>query len=842
VSGVAASPTGAPAARARPPWWFRLLRRLLEPWVHLSIEFDPAAKPSGAVCYVLERYGLSNVLLLDLACSQAGWPSPWSSLLGVPFRQKRAFLALSRRTSSPFKAFQQMTGAAPAPKSHSESLAILFGAHRLDPGMDVRVVPVSLFVGRAPERADGWFSVLFSENWAFVGNFRRFLAILLNGRETLVRFAPSISVRNAADESLPAEIAVRKLARVLRVHFTRVRRAVIGPDLSTRRLLISKLLAAEPVRQAVADAARRDKISERAAWAKAGSMAYEIAADYSPAVVRSASFLLRWVWSRIFRGVTVHHLERLKQSAEGHEVIYVPSHRSHMDDLLLPYLLYTHGIVPPHIVAGINLNLPLVGRLLRKGGAFFIRRSISGNALYSAVLAQYISELVAGGYSIAYFIEGGRSRTGRLLPPKHGALAMTVRGYLQRPTRPVLFQPVYIGYEKLMEGRSYLDELSGKPKEAESIWQLVTGIPKVLRNDYGKVFVNFGAPIRLDDLLASHAPEWDGQALATSDKPKWLTPVIDDLANQIQVRINQAADVNPVNLLALSLLSTPRHAMSESDLLAQLALLKLLLVAVPYADTVTVTPMEPSAIVAYGEQLGIVTRVPHPLGDMLQVVGDSGVLLTYFRNSVVHLMTPAAWLACCFHHNTRMPRATVVRNGRMLYPFMQEELFLPWTGDGFEEQLDRTIDVFLREGLLTEEPEGVLVRKSSQSDEQYRLRVLGHPLQQAFERYYIALTILSKGGSGVMTSGELERACHLAAQRLSLLYTPAAPEFFDKTLFRVFIRKAKELRLFWTDGNSKLAFDESIERWTRDARAVLAREMRQTIEKITPGVALPPAA
>ena len=107
-------------------------------------------------------------------------------------------------------------------------------------------------------------------------------------------------------------------------------------------------------------------------------------------------------------------------------------------------------------------NLPVIGSLLRKGGAFFARRSFRGNALYSAVFREYMAQLVADGYSIEYFIEGGRSRTGRLLPPKGGSLAMTVRAYLRQPARPVLFQPVYIGYEKIMEGRSYLDELSGK--------------------------------------------------------------------------------------------------------------------------------------------------------------------------------------------------------------------------------------------------------------------------------------------------------------------------------------------------------------------------------------------
>jgi glycerol-3-phosphate O-acyltransferase len=214
----------------------------------------------------------------------------------------------------------------------------------------------------------------------------------------------------------------------------------------------------------------------------------------------------------IYAGVLVHHLDKFKEAAPGHEVIYVPSHRSHMDYLLLSYLLYDRGIVPPHIAAGINLNLPVVGTLLRKGGAFFMRRSFKGNPLYSAVFTEYVAQLVSGGYSIEYFIEGGRSRTGRLLQPKGGMISMT-RAFLRQPRKPVLFQPVYIGYEKLMEGSSYLDELSGRPKEKESIWALLWGIPKVLKQNYGQVVVNFGEPIPLNDVLEK-APDWDGKPVA----------------------------------------------------------------------------------------------------------------------------------------------------------------------------------------------------------------------------------------------------------------------------------------------------------------------------------------
>ena len=852
------------AADVRRPLWSRLLGRVLAPWVSLTIEPEapaqdvPDAWRRGPVCYVLEDYGLSNALILERACREAGLPSPLQPLPGDPLGRKRAYVALSRRNvnalppSLDVLRMSGLTEPVESPKTHSGSLARLLDAHREQPGLDVQLVPVSIFIGRAPDRSTGWFSVLFSENWTLVGRFRRLLAILLNGRSTRVRFAPPVSLRGVIDEGLPPERTVRKLQRVLRAHFRRIRAAVIGPDLSTRRLLVDRVLNSATVKDAITDQARRDNSTPLEAWKKAHAYAYELAADYSHPVVRSLSFILTPVWNRIYRGVLVHHLDALKQDAPGHEVIYVPSHRSHMDYLLLSYLLYDRGIVPPHIVAGINLNLPVIGSVLRKGGAFFIRRSIRGNALYSAVLSEYVAQLVAGGYSIEYFIEGGRSRTGRLLQPKAGMVSMTVRAFLRQPTRPVMFQPIYVGYEKLMEGTSYLDELSGKPKEKESIWALLAGIPRVLRQNYGQVVVNFGEPIMLTDMLATHAPEWTGAPLDEDEKPAWLGTTVDAVAERIQVNINRAADVNPVNLLALALLSTPKHAMAEADLIAQIALSKTLLSELPYSDRVTVTPHEPAEIVAHGEEIGLLTRTRHPLGDVLGVDDDNAVLISYFRNNVLHLFTAAAWVACCFQHNRRMSQSTVLRLGVAVYPFLKNELFLPWTDEEYAQRLSRTIDVFVREGLLdrlADEPDledtGLLTRNAAQTDEVFRLRAIGHALQQAFERYTIATSVLAKNGSGTLGAGELETLCQLAAQRLSLLYAEAAPEFFDKSLFRGFIQQLRETGLVWTDPNGKLAFDDRLAAWSRDARFILGRELRHSIDKVSPEAAkaaVPPVA
>jgi glycerol-3-phosphate O-acyltransferase len=822
--------TADSTVRQRAPWWFNLAGQLLQPWVRIRRDpAEPAAllQAGVPVCYVIERDGFSDALILQRACREAGLPNPMQPMAGT--RRRRSVFALARRDGWIFGRNRQ--------RAPNEPLRQLVRSLEGMPERDFQIVPVSIYVGRAPSRDSGWFRVLFSENWVMVGRFRRLLALLLNGRDTVVHFSAPVSLRSVLSESteITPERFARKIARVLRTHFHRIRAAVIGPDLSHRRTVVDAVLNAEPVRAAIAASAAKEKISHAKAWRKAHKLVLEIAADYSHPVVRSVSFLLANFWNKLYDGIAMHHFDKARAAAPGHEVVYVPCHRSHTDYLLMSYQLHVSGVVVPHIAAGVNLNLPVIGPVLRRGGAFFLRRSFKGNALYSVVFNEYLAQLIDRGVPIEYFIEGGRSRTGRLLAPRAGMLAMTVRAFLRAPRRPVLFQPVYIGYEKLMEGKSYAGELSGQPKEKESLLGLLRGL-KVLRQRYGHVALNFGEPIALTPLLDAASADWRAAATDPDAKPEWLNGVTDRLAEQIQININRAADVNPINLLALALLATPKHAMAESDLLTQLDLGKALLEELPYSDRVTLTPMNPAAIIAYGEQMGWIQRVQHPLGDVLTVGGEQAVLLSYFRNNVLHLTATAAWVACCFLNNRRMSRGSVLRLGRIIYPFIQGELFLPWDGEGFSAQLQATIDFFVRRGLLESTNDGrTLERSAGQEDSAFQLKVIARSLIQAFERYYITIAALAKNGPHTMTGAELENACTLTAQRLSLLNELSAPEFFDKALFRGFIQKLRERRVVWTDDNGKLDYDSALEGMVRDARVILSREVRHSILKITPG-------
>ena len=827
---MAVTPSGQapldPHRAHRPPLWARLLSALQRPWLRLRIEQPDAGDgfdPGRPWCYVLEREGISYQLILDRACSESGQPGAFTPQPDLG--RARSTLYLTHRRTLPFVRRDRAV-------TDTAELDVLVQRAAADPDFDCQLVPVSIFVGRAPDRSKGWFRVLFSEHWAVTGWFQRLLALLFNGRNTWVRFAKPLSLRELlADGAVPAK-ATRKLARVLRVHFRRVRTAMIGPDLSHRRMLIDTVLASPNVREAIAAQAARDNTSIEAAQKQARKFAQEIAADYSHPFVRSMSFMLNRFWNRTYDGVRMHHLDTVKQAAHGASVIYVPCHRSHIDYLILSYLLYHNGLVPPHIAAGVNLNLPVIGKFLRRGGAFFLRRSFKGNALYPAVFAEYVDTLYANGTAIEYFIEGGRSRTGRLLAPKAGMLAMTVKSFLRTPQQPAVFLPVYIGYEKLIEGRSYLGELAGKSKRKESIGGLLRSL-RVLRNKYGQAAVSFGEPIDLRAHMDAQAPQWQDERHAP--RAEWLNPAVDSLATRIQTAINRAAEVNAVNLIALALLAAPKHALGEADLLAQIRLFQTLFTAVPYSDRISVCDDSPEDVIAYGEKLGWLKRTSHPLGDVLSAEGDQGILLSYFRNNALHLAVCAGWIGCCLLNNREMSRASVARAGRIVYPFLKAELFLAWSAEEFTAQLEKTADVLIAQGVLdAREEDRILRRPGGGTLGQYQLRLLGHTLLQTIERYYICAAVLVRSGSGTLTAGELESLCHLTAQRMSLLQELSGPEFFDKALFRGFIQQLRALGVVTSNQDSRLVFGEQLTDAIEDARLILSREIRHGILKLTP--------
>ncbi|MEM1081934.1 MAG: glycerol-3-phosphate 1-O-acyltransferase PlsB, partial [Pseudomonadota bacterium] len=739
--------------------WLTLLRKVLHWWVRSRVlpeDIDEYQLDTGApVFYVLDTYALTSLLITEQICLQHGWPPPTGCFVADHLDLPRRYGA-SRR-------YRGLLIRRPERRRHSQMLKTLVDAqheHRLQ---DARIVPVSVLIGRAPEKEDSIAKILFSENWDVGGRLRRLISTLINGRATFVQFGQPVQLSQVMDDEASAELNLRKISRLLRVHFKRVRTAAIGPDRSHRRTLVEGVVQAEAVQQAIDAKIKRDKIERHKAEAEARNYAFEIAADYSYAFVRIAEIALSWFWNRIYRGVQVFHFSQFREAQSGHEIIYVPCHRSHIDYMLLSFILYRRGFVPPHIAAGINLNLPIVGRLLRFGGAFYLRRSFRAQPLYSAVFNEYVRTILQRGVAVEYFVEGTRSRTGRLFQARGGMQAITVRAFLRDRQRPLMFQPVYIGYERLAEGNAYISELSGAQKKPESLSDF-RNVINILRKNYGQVQVSFGEPILLNPVLEAICPEWEEQTFADSEKPPWLPQVVDSLSEQIIVNINRAAHVNPINLLAAALLSTRKQTLDERDLETMIGVYQRLITMTGYSDRITMTELTPAEVIEYGIELGVVHRQAHELGDLIRVDQANAILLTYFRNNIAHLLAMPAWIACCFLNNQRVRKTRIRGLTEAVYPFLKNELFLPWAAEEVPIIVQRCTDALIRLGFLGMSGD-YLQRTPGGSDQTYYLRLVGNVMLHTFERYYITLAVLAKNGSGTLSRQQLERLCSQTAQR-----------------------------------------------------------------------------
>jgi glycerol-3-phosphate O-acyltransferase len=806
-----------------------LFRKILFLWVRTDVSGNTlealGLDPDKPVCYVLQYSSLSSRLVLEQEVIHARLPGATDSL-PVKNGPAHSFFYLYKRIGGPFSGGRQT----PVPTKEFTGL-VQFGLEH--PEQDVQIVPVSLFWGRSPDKEKSLVKLLLSDTWSVAGRLQKFLIILVHGRNTYVQFNQPLSLKQVVDEYRNnEEKAKRKLARILRTHFRRVRQAVLGPDLSHRRNLVEGLVRTQAVKEAIRETAAKDDIPPEKVRAKAYKYADEIAASMSIVTIRFLELALAWLWNRIYNGIAVNNIKVAKEVAQDHAVVYVPCHRSHIDYLLLSYVLYKNGLMPPHIAAGINLNMPIVGPILRRGGAFFMRRSFRDNPLYATVFNEYMHVMFTRGYSVEYFVEGGRSRTGRMLPPRPGMLSMTVRSFLRDHRKPIVFVPVYIGYEKVMEGRSYLGELRGKKKQKESVFGLAKTARK-LTNSFGRVAVNFGDAIPLADVLDEVHESWRSEAYDAEYRPTWLTEAVDELSKRVASNINASVAVNPIGMTATVLLGTERLAMDEGQLIRLMDQYAHLLRAYPYANTVTLPEGSARDWVAYCENMGLITRQPQKLGDIIALEGANAILMTYYRNNIQHLFALPALIVSLFENKTSLRRDKVLFLTSVAYPYLQSELFLKFGQDEVESVINKWIDVLIDQGLVIQLDDERLGRPEEGTEAMLRARILSRFIIQTLERYHITLGILRKYGSGKLTAAELEEQSTLLAERMSILFGLNAPEFFDKTLFRNFIANMQKTGVLTTDDNGLLCYGEGLDEVAEDARLVLSVEKRQAIQQVT---------
>ena len=790
--------------------------------------------PSRPIIYVMRTNSLSDLLVLEEHCRKAGLPPP------------------SRPTSA--KGFKNLGSASYIYLVEMNLLNVARGGKKLPPSplsrllevvrgagegaaADVQLVPVSVMWGRNPGKDErSLFKLLFFDDER-AGILQKSFIVLAQGRNVFINFGHPISVQEQLKEGLEIGETARKIHRVIRVHFQSQRTSALGPSLSDRGRLIETLLRTKPLVAAIEEESRKSKVPFEKVVEKARQYALEISAETRYPVIRALEIMLGYLWNRIFSGITVRHSDRLREIPKEAEIVYVPAHRSHLDYLLIGYQLYQEGLVTPHTAAGINLNFWPVGGFIRRVGGFYIRRSFGGNRLYAKVYNEYVHALLTRGHSVKFFPEGGRSRSGKLLTPKTGMLAMVLHSYLRNHNRPVVLVPIFVAYDKVVEVRSYLKELAGSKKRGESIGQLLKA-RQILKSTFGQAYISIGEPIDLGGYLNGQRGGWDGETFSSETKPDWMPPVVNDLAREIMVRINSAAVAFPTAILSMILLSIPHKAMSVEDVVEQIRLFIEVQKRCPYSPDTTFPDQTPTEILALGEKLKGVMRFQHPGGDVVYLAETEAAVATYYRNNLLHMYCLHSLVASFFLHNDEVDESELQIGCAIVYPMVADELFLRWQTEAVGSEVQKITDVLVDMGMLVRSHEKKSLRRPPVTGHQFMgLKILGRAIGQSVEKYSIAIALLSQFvGKGWVSRASFESKCQTMMQRISLLNGITEPGFADAAAFKAFVDRLKALAYLEEDQASNFRLLPAFDFVAKNSPVLLSVDLRHSIARsMNPG-------
>jgi glycerol-3-phosphate O-acyltransferase len=785
------------------PFFYLLLKFPVKLLVRFKIITDnhkvveQANKP---IFYIVRHQSASDLLTLQNACKKQGLPDPLSqvSINGKSFNRTLCLTkpnsVFSWRKVSETKAMEQ-------------GLQLL-NQHSLDEDIDAQLIPVNLIWGRTPtkERKNLNIGTLLADqespNW-----LRKFFIVLFLGRDSLVRFSEAFSFRNISDNHGNDDVAAHKFLRVARFHFHRQTIAAKGPRLMHRKQMFTALFANPSVQRIISDEANSKKLSEAEVKKQALAIMNEIAGDYSVSWVRFGEIILHWLWTRLYSAINVSNAKVLRQLAQdGQEIIYVPCHRSHMDYLLLSYVILNEGMVMPRIAAGINLNFWPAGPIFRKGGAFFIRRSFGGNRLYSTIFREYLGLLFERGYSVKYYTEGGRSRTGKVLAPKTGMLAMTIQSLLRGIDRPLTLVPVYLGYEHVMEVGTYHKELSGSKKQSESMFGVLKAI-KNLRN-YGNGYVNFGEPLNINDFLNQQVPDWK-ESIDPIDpqKPTWLTPTVNELAEQVMENINKSAALNGVALIALILHASKNNALSKVELETQLDFFLTMQRQAPFSQQLTIPEETGKELLSHVISLNKVTITEDSFGSIVSLSDTAKLEMRYYRNNILHTYAVPALICRLLDKHSKISQDELVAKVKDLTALLKEDLYLYQDAEKIAEQTQQILTVLIEQNIAKQSKAGFL----SLSEDVASLSLV-HAMAECIDESLQRLAIITylTARLAPLRKRDLEDKVVAIAKRLSVLNNINAPEFTDKRAQSALISSIREQGYIDVNDDDLLVATESM--------------------------------
>ncbi len=613
----------------------------------------------------------------------------------------------------------------------------------------IYLVPQLMFFGKKPLPAVPSLVDTFFGTSQHPGKIRKIVTLIRYPGKIFVELSQPLNLRQWLSQSAPSDKPIDyqalQLRRQLLLLNNRHRQSITGPILKSNEELKESILTSDRMETFIKKhaAARQEPIHK--IRKKADGYLDEIAARYSPTLIRIMSSVVGWIINSMFDGAVIDRagLAKVKAISQKGPLILIPCHKSHIDYLILSYVLYQNNMPCPHVAAGKNLSFWPLGPIFRGGGAFFLRRSFRGAVLYARVFSAYIHKLLEEGFHIELFIEGGRSRTGKLLVPKLGLISILLDAYLNGACEDMIFVPVYIGYDRIVEEHAYVHEVEGGKKEDENLGQVIRA-RRFLKKRYGKIYINFHDPISTREFLADAPVALDRMA------QKDVNVLCRNLAWRIINAIDKQTVVTPHGLVAAAALNISKPRFTHEELMETVDAYLTFATAqnAKLADTIILNPdgaME-NAVDRYLSRKLIEKAtgdkdLPEDQVDYTVNIAKRS-LLEFYKNNCISYFVPAAFTAMAILKKDAFQfNATELHN---TYQFFQD--FFKYE---FAFDLDRppvhyvrkTIKSFIDDAMLM--PHQTIPDRYQITSSGYRkLKLFAAFLKPYFQSYKVVLNFL----------------------------------------------------------------------------------------------------
>jgi len=505
----------------------------------------------------------------------------------------------------------------------------------------IYVFPQVIFWNRNPEKSR---SVFITEATGDHSLLSGIFAMWKSATPAFLRVGQPVNLKEELENNPNVDIPhlSRKVRNRLLEIYNYEKRSILGPNIKTQQEMMEKVLYHKNVMDAIQQEMTAKGVSEKSLRQKAFSYFREIAADFSIVYIRFFEAATDCLFRKVFDGMhyDLESFKKVREASSRGPLVLVPSHKSHMDYLIISSLFYINKIIPPHILAGSNLTFFPMGKIFRRSGAFFMRRTFKGLNLYAAVFKQYVKTLINEGYSIEFFIEGTRSRTGKIISPKMGMLKYLIEAVDEGYNKDLIFVPITVNYDRLLEENSYLKEIMGREKKTESTSGFFKS-RKLIQKKYGNVYVEFNEPFTLSEVRERFLEE---KNVSNIDE------LVLELGNYIISAINDIVMVTPFAVITAALLNTTDRGFSRDIIRERIMLLLAFLRNAHYPlakhiqtdeniddviDTVLasyikdgiISSADSSQTAAEGEELYLIDH-------------DQRGRISIYKNSIMHMMLP----------------------------------------------------------------------------------------------------------------------------------------------------------------------------------------------------------